>query len=583
MIGTSAARRVSTGVRLVSIGLIVGTALVATTDGADAARRRHVRRPSTVNAAYTPPPNSAIVVDANTGRVLYEKDADGIRYPASITKVMTLYLLFEELEAGRMTLNTPLSVSSFAASQAPSKLGLRAGSMIRVEDAIKAVVTRSANDIAVAIAENIAGTEAEFSEQMTRKARALGMSQTQYRNASGLPNKGQLTSARDLATLGVNIQERFPRYYGYFSLQSFTYAGQRIGNHNRLLGKVEGLDGIKTGFVNASGFNIATSVRRDGRHIVAVVMGGRTAPSRDATARELIALYLPKASIDRSGSNLIAGAFAPAGRAKPAVVGDTMVTPADGTTKVGVRIAASTTTPTTTGSRTPEAIARAEAALAEAAIPETAVAAPARAPGASMSVRTAAKQVRVTAAERAAADPIAMPEPPLSANAPLAYAGEPVLAPSLRWIVGAKAAGSSGMTRLVEPQPVARKIKLASLDGSMSPEPPIAMPATETTASIEPVPVARAATGAEPSETQARGGWFIQIGASPTIEKAQELLDKAQRSARVLSKAEPFTEQVAKGSSTLYRARFAGLDKTTAQQACDALKRADMNCFPIKN
>ncbi|MEP9353213.1 D-alanyl-D-alanine carboxypeptidase [Xanthobacter sp. KR7-65] len=232
--------------------------------------------------------SAAIIVDANTGKVLYEENADALRHPASVTKIMTLYLLFEQLEAGNFKLDSKLDVSAKAASQQPSKLDVKPGATIEVEDAIKALVTRSANDVAVVIAENVAGSESAFAEAMTEKARALGMSRTVFRNASGLPNPNQVTTARDLSVLGRAIQDRFPKYYKYFSTRTFYYRGQAIGNHNRLLGRIEGVDGIKTGYTQASGFNLVTSIKRDGRYLVGVVLGGSSGGSRDARMTSLI-------------------------------------------------------------------------------------------------------------------------------------------------------------------------------------------------------------------------------------------------------------------------------------------------------
>ena len=239
-------------------------------------------------AASASPAFSAIVVDANSGRTLYGVAEDGLRHPASITKVMTLYLLFEQLEKGAMTLQSRIAISEHAAAQEPSKLGVEPGETISVEDAIKAVVTRSANDVAVAIAEAIGGDESAFAEMMTRKAHALGMTNTIYRNASGLPNDEQVTTARDLTILARSLEERFPRYFKYFSTREFDYAGETIGNHNHLLGRVDGVDGIKTGYTRASGFNLLTSVHRDGRSLIAVVMGGRIAGARDRVMENLI-------------------------------------------------------------------------------------------------------------------------------------------------------------------------------------------------------------------------------------------------------------------------------------------------------
>ena len=231
---------------------------------------------------------AAIVVDGNSGRTLFAVNENQPRHPASVTKVMTLYLLFEQLEKGHLRLDSPLMISQHAAAQAPSKLGLQPGETIEVEHAIKAVVTKSANDIAVAIAENIGGDEDSFARMMTSKAHALGMHSTHFANASGLPNSEQITTAHDLAVLGRAIQDRFPHYYRYFSTHTFAYRGAVMQNHNHLLGRVEGMDGIKTGYTAASGFNLLTSVRRGGHHIVAVVLGGATAGARDRYMASLI-------------------------------------------------------------------------------------------------------------------------------------------------------------------------------------------------------------------------------------------------------------------------------------------------------
>jgi D-alanyl-D-alanine carboxypeptidase len=222
-----------------------------------------------------------ISVDASNGKVLYSKDANARRYPASLTKIMTLYILFEELKAGRVKKSTKFKVSRHAAARPPSKLYFKPGQKIRVDHAILALVTKSANDVAATVAENISGSESAFAKRMTRTARRLGMSRTVFKNASGLPNKGQYTTARDMATLGLRVQKDYPQYYGYFKTRSFKYKGRSYRNHNRLLGKYRGVDGIKTGFIRASGFNLTASVRRDGKHIVAVVMGGRTGRSRN--------------------------------------------------------------------------------------------------------------------------------------------------------------------------------------------------------------------------------------------------------------------------------------------------------------
>jgi D-alanyl-D-alanine carboxypeptidase len=249
---------------------------------------------------------SSIVIDVKAGKVLSAEDPDGLRYPASLTKMMTLYLVFEALESGRIKLNTRVPVSANAAAEQPSKLGVRKGQSFTVEQGIMALVTRSANDCATAFGEFLGGTEARFGKMMTSKARQLGMTRTVYYNAHGLPDARQVTTARDQARLGVALRRDFPQYYGYFSTRSFKYGRQVIGNHNRLVGNVAGVDGIKTGYTRASGFNLVTSAQLDGRSIVAVVMGGRTGAIRDAKMRKLVAAYLPKATKKRSSTDFVA-------------------------------------------------------------------------------------------------------------------------------------------------------------------------------------------------------------------------------------------------------------------------------------
>ncbi len=238
---------------------------------------------------------AAFVVDAASGRILFSKNADALRYPASLTKIMTAYVLFEELSAGRLTMDSQLRVSAHAAAQAPSKLGVKAGSTVSVRDAMLALMTRSANDCAVVIAENISGSEPAFARRMTATARRLGMRNTSYQNANGLPNPGQITTARDLAILGLSIQRQFPTYYRYFSTRSFKYRGQVIQNHNRLMSQMAGIDGIKTGYIRASGFNLVSSIKRGNKRLVAVVMGGTSARARDQHMADLLNRYLPEA------------------------------------------------------------------------------------------------------------------------------------------------------------------------------------------------------------------------------------------------------------------------------------------------
>ena len=231
---------------------------------------------------------ASIVIDADTQEVLHARNADEARYPASLTKVMTLYMLFDALKSGEVTLNENLPVSRFAAGQAPSNLKLRSGSTIKVRDAIDALVTKSANDVAVVVAERLGGSERRFAQLMTAKAHSLGLTNTTFRNASGLPDDQQTSTARDLAILAEAMLENHADYYHYFSSTKFTWGGRSYKNHNELLGTVAGVDGIKTGYTRASGFNLMTSAKRDGHRIVAVMLGGNSSKSRNAHVEALV-------------------------------------------------------------------------------------------------------------------------------------------------------------------------------------------------------------------------------------------------------------------------------------------------------
>jgi D-alanyl-D-alanine carboxypeptidase len=231
---------------------------------------------------------ASIVIEEATGKVLFSRNADNLRYPASLTKIMTLYLLFEDIEAGRMTLKSRIPVSKTAAGRSPSKLYLKPGQSISAEQAIYALVTKSANDVATALAEKLSGTERKFAKRMTRKAKALGMRRTVFKNASGLPNRRQKSTARDMAVLAVAMRRDFPQFYKYFSTQSFNWKGRKYGNHNKLLAKYSGTDGIKTGYINASGFNLVATVERNGVRLIGVVFGGKTSRSRDRHMMQIL-------------------------------------------------------------------------------------------------------------------------------------------------------------------------------------------------------------------------------------------------------------------------------------------------------
>ena len=237
---------------------------------------------------YAVPKYAAILVNSDTGEVMYARQADAQRFPASITKVMTLYIAFQELKAGNTRESDNIRISSFAASQPPSKLGLKPGSTITVREAMGVIATRSANDIAVALAEHVSGSQAAFAARMTREARRLGMARTTFVNATGLPNAGHFTTARDIATLSRALIRDFPKRYPMFSQVAFEYEGQQIGNHNHLLRTMPGVDGIKTGYTNAAGFTLAASAAHDGIRLIAVVLGGPNRMMRDNNVTDLL-------------------------------------------------------------------------------------------------------------------------------------------------------------------------------------------------------------------------------------------------------------------------------------------------------
>jgi D-alanyl-D-alanine carboxypeptidase len=479
------------------------------------------------------PAFSAIIVDANTDRTLWSVAEDAPRHPASITKVMTLYLLFEQLDKGAMTLQTRLPISEHAAAQEPSKLGIEAGATISVEDAIKAVVTRSANDVAVAIAEAIGRDEDTFAEMMTGKAHALGMASTVYRNASGLPNDEQITTARDLTVLARSLEERFPRYFKYFSTHEFDYDGEIIGNHNHLLGRVDGVDGIKTGYTRASGFNLLTSVHRDGRSLVAVVMGGRTAGARDRIMENLIEDHIVEASTAHTATTV---ADASRDEQPQRAAAQELISPHPAALAANVP------------SRVPSA-RMAEPPLAEGDDAE----------------EDQATTLRVAAVKPPAkAQRAEQPAPPRTAVA---------AAPSTR----AQSPAELGWVKGPDPVSTAQKMAQASVEAPIppgKPKPAVGVAPAETTIA--------ARTSAEPDDQDAGAhrGWVIQIGATDDAAKASALLARArERDPKAVAAAKPITQKVQKGEDTFYRARFAGLDPASAESACRSLKRNGFSCF----
>jgi D-alanyl-D-alanine carboxypeptidase len=589
----------SRALRVCAFGLVtITTAALVTTDSADARRSRHrhyARHHHEASESYSPP-FSSIMVDGNSGSVLSANNPDASRHPASLTKIMTLYLLFERLEAGKMKLDTEMEVSEHASEQAPTKLGLRPGQTIRVEDAIKGLVTRSANDAAVVIAEAIGGDEGDFAKLMTRKARALGMTRTVYRNASGLPDDDQVTTARDQSTLGRAIQDRFPRYYRYFSTAAFNYRGQTIRNHNHLIGSVEGVDGIKTGYTRASGFNLVTSMRRGNRYLIGVVLGGRSGGSRDAIMRNLLAENLDKAATRRT-------VVAIAERSPSDANADAVQAEADSrpTPMVQDTVQAAPASPERAAPAQVRPSARSIFAAATAAVPQ-AKAEPA--PLTNGVIQTQPLSIMPGSSEPL--KPVKVKTVQVRAGQiKLASAGAPQPAPPITSAIPARpevAETSSAVVAKAE----TNKVEIAKTEFTRNEMPP--QPANHGTgngllgvlpaSSLPPASASQAMAYADPTPrpqpqtaqpaakpVAVHTGWIVQVGALESESEARQRIDAARNQARgLLAKADPFTEPVvAKGDKKLFRARFAGLDRDQAEAVCRTLKRSDISCITVKN
>jgi D-alanyl-D-alanine carboxypeptidase len=588
--------------RVCVFGLAATSAAIIFTASTAEARhyrhRSHAAHHQEEGESYSPQ-FSSIIVDANSGATLQSNSPDGIRHPASLTKVMTLYLLFERLESGKITLDTEMPISEHASEQDPTKLGLRPGQTLRVEDAIKGVVTKSANDAAVVIAEALGGDESDFARMMTRKARALGMTRTTYVNASGLPADEQVTTARDQATLGRAIQDRFPRYYRYFATEAFNFHGHTVHGHNHLLGSVEGVDGIKTGYTRASGFNLVTNLRRGNRHLVGVVLGGRSGGSRDAIMRSLLAENLEKASNTRT------------------VAAITERNPADANADVAEDEAQSRPSQTV---QVQGAVQVASAANEPVAPPPVRTTSPVSKPSV-LAAAAAAVPPQTQTKNDSKTDPAPFTNGVIQTQPIAVIPGssepmKPVKVKTVQIKAGQMKLASAGSAQSATP--ITNSISPARPDvpetssalvakAEMPPQPANhgtgngllgvlpassvpAASASQTMANADPAPHAQA----QPETIQQNGaikplaahsGWIIQVGALESESEARQRLDAARNQAHgLLSKADPFTEPVvAKGERKLFRARFAGLERDQAEAVCRTLKRSEISCITVKN
>jgi len=513
--------------------------------------------PAAANSKY-----ASLIIDANTGADIRARNADSPRYPASLTKIMTLYVLFGEIAAGRIKKSDRITFSAHAAAQPPSKLGLEPGETITVDDAIGTLITKSANDVAAAVAEHISGTEWQFAKRMTETARALGMTRTTFRNASGLPNAEQKTTARDMATLGLRMMTDFPEFYKLFRLKSFTWRGNTYSNHNRLLGTLSGTEGIKTGYTRASGYNLVASARRGDKIAIGVVMGGKSGSSRDAHMRAILEESFPKLSTQPNLSP----------RPKPALVAAAPATPA------------------------PEPA------------PERAEAAPTR-PG---TVKLTMVEVPPRSRELPLAEPVSRPpgytaagrqqmiKPTVARAAVMRAAPLPPTAMSAYQVASSVPAGASAYVDDAEGSmdPIERLIAAAmempDIAGEVDSTRAGRLIVPERAASPAPTSdegggdvsaVAAAATPGhtpEPEAIEIPAGYQIQVGAYASQSDAQRRLETAQKTAsELLAEAMGFTPSVENESGTIYRARFAGLDKQSATRACSALKKRSIDCIVV--
>lgn len=482
---------------------------------------------------------ASFAIDANSGRVLHASYADEPRYPASLTKMMTLYLVFEQLEAGKLKPSTRIRISEKAAAAPPSKLDLDAGSDIALSDAVKILIAKSANDIAVAIAEHIGGTEASFAQLMTAKARQIGMANTTFRNASGLPDPGQVTTARDMVTLGLRLEDDFPQYFPLFATRQVTYAGTTYRNHNTLLGTYQGVDGIKTGYIRASGFNVVTSVKRNGRHIVAVVFGGKSAGTRNATMRSILDRTLAKASTVRTRQRAPVLVATPRPTRRPPPASSPPPAPA--------------TPPVTAASALPpwQVTAPAPASATEPAVEPVVPLRPTTIEIAQVRRVTIVEtpSLRPTTAEAAPGWP--PPPAPVSDGPPNLTAADPRGPGRAPSTLGAQAAQIAAHP----PQDLSQRT---------------------------------AAAGAIPGQPQRQSSasaamnYQLQVGAFGSDGEARRMLSSVRaRTGDLLARYQDLTLPVQRDTKQLFRARFAGFDSRTATAACLDLRRQKIDCFVV--
>ncbi len=521
--------------RFLGLILIAALTIVAGVNPAHAAKKK--------SSSQGNPKYASIVMDADTGMVIQQNYADAIRHPASLTKMMTIMILFEYLDSGQISLKDRIPISAKAAAASPSKIGLPAGSTIRVEDAILALVTKSANDIAVAVAEFMAGTEPRFAKAMTDRARDIGMEKTVFRNASGLPEPKQVTTARDMAKLARYILVRYPHHYHYFGTKQFTYRGTTYGNHNKLMLSYKGMDGFKTGYINASGFNLVASAKRDGRRLIGVVFGGRTSASRNAHMADILNQGFGKLP--------------------------------------DVRVASITPNDTPMPPKKPD-VAAYNALVASVAA--EAIAPPSAKPGVTKEPSSFTSLAALDTSTTKIAVPVLTPEQIADANR------KEAVSESLENGMFSELIGQGDYDPAVSKRLETGLLAVAVHTGAYKPNPAPATPVEKSLREVGHAMFAQMGSGAQDGaagipvdpasidkkewkEIYSGDDWSIQIGAYNSRVATDSALRKAQaKLPKDLAGAKPVAVPLRSADGIVFRARFAGLNKSDAARACKYFK-----------
>ena len=518
---------------------------------------------------------AALAVDMNTGRVLFASEADELRFPASLTKMMTLYIVFGEIEAGRMSYATKIRISEHASRQRPSKLDLEPGEEISAINAIKALITKSANDIAAALAEHVAGSEPAFARLMTERARQIGMPRTVFRNASGLPDPEQVTTARDMITLGQRLYDDFPKHWSLFSTRYFPYEGNTYRNHNTLLGTYEGVDGIKTGYTARSGFNVVTSAQRAGKHVMVAVFGGDTAAARNATVRNIMNRAMLQASPLKTR------------RAAPQLVADLRTT---GAKAAPPRPAAPARTEPKLAAAPPVPQPVVRPQPAPRAAPPPPAPSPVNRPGPDdragiaqlVAEAASAPVIEIARVRRVAFAPPTDPAPVESqAEAPAGPAESPL---SERLALGRRLAGDEATA--VGRTPATLEAQARAMTTDEPPLPPQSTSPVAPAVAVPPAEVRPTMTAAlAPSRPAAAiaGEFQLQVGAFGTEGEAERMLGATRsRTGDLLKPYAQAAIAVQKDNRRLFRARFVGFDAASAGTVCTELRRQKIDCFVMK-